>query len=376
MSHSRFYTGSVHSGRAVSLRRPRRRRSEARTLVGLCLAVTAWSISAGSAGHPDAEPLLALDWSQVPEARLDLGSSSTSDNSAQPALNADAIREFNEMIFGAPTNLASFAPAGSRAPALQTAFLAPPANTPSVPVVRTANLPVQTALVEMDVPVPPANPFRAQPGEKTVVARAPSSTSARASIDGRALAKADAPHEKGFFQKLFGLGASTSGPALAYARTEEEGLDAPRSSAPLRAPFTGEQTAIYDIEARVVTLPNGKRLEAHSGLGERLDDPRSIREKNRGVTPPNVYTLELRKDLFHGVRAIRLNPVDGSKMFGRDGILAHTYMLGPRGDSNGCVSFKNYDEFLNAFLRGEVTRMVVVTSASSMVAQATPRPGT
>ena len=94
------------------------------------------------------------------------------------------------------------------------------------------------------------------------------------------------------------------------------------------------------------------------------------------MTPPNVYTLELRKDLFHGVRAIRLNPVDGSKMFGRDGILAHTYMLGPRGDSNGCVSFKNYDEVLNAFLRGEVTRMVVVTSASSMVAQATPRPGT
>jgi hypothetical protein len=47
-------------------------------------------------------------------------------------------------------------------------------------------------------------------------------------------------------------------------------------------------------------------------------------------------------------------------MFGRDGILAHTYMLGPSGQSFGCVSFRNYPEFLNAFLRGEIDRLVVV----------------
>jgi hypothetical protein len=47
-------------------------------------------------------------------------------------------------------------------------------------------------------------------------------------------------------------------------------------------------------------------------------------------------------------------------MHGRAGILAHTYMLGANGQSNGCVSFKNYPEFLNAYLRGEVTRLVVV----------------
>ena len=82
--------------------------------------------------------------------------------------------------------------------------------------------------------------------------------------------------------------------------------------------------------------------------------------KGRGPTPPNVYDLTLREELFHGVRAIRLNPVDESKMFGRDGILAHTYMLGPNGQSNGCVSFSNYDAFLTAYLSGEVTRLVVV----------------
>ena len=80
----------------------------------------------------------------------------------------------------------------------------------------------------------------------------------------------------------------------------------------------------------------------------------------RGVTPPNEYRLTLREQLFHGVRAIRLNPVDYGRMYGRDGMLAHTYMLGANGESNGCVSFKDYAAFLDAFERGEVNRLVVV----------------
>jgi hypothetical protein len=125
------------------------------------------------------------------------------------------------------------------------------------------------------------------------------------------------------------------------------------------------RTAIYDIAAHTVYLPNGERLEAHSGLGRFLDDPRFITQKTRGPTPPNVYHLTLRGQIFHGVRAIRLNPEDDRKMFGRDGILAHTYMLGPSGQSFGCVSFKNYPEFLNAFLRGEIDRLVVVPHLES-----------
>jgi hypothetical protein len=119
-------------------------------------------------------------------------------------------------------------------------------------------------------------------------------------------------------------------------------------------------TAIYDIVAHTVYLPNGERLEAHSGLGRLLDDPRYVSEKGRGATPPNVYNLTLRHPLFHGVQAIRLNPAGDAKMYGRDGILAHTYMLGPSGQSFGCVSFKNYSEFLHAFLRGEIDKLVVV----------------
>jgi hypothetical protein len=120
------------------------------------------------------------------------------------------------------------------------------------------------------------------------------------------------------------------------------------------------RTAVYDISAQLVYLPNGERLEAHSGLGEHMDNPASSRIRMRGVTPPNSYRLTLREALFHGVQAIRMTPEDEDKMFGRDGILAHSYMLGPNGASNGCVSFKDYPRFLRAYLRGEIERIVVV----------------
>lgn len=131
---------------------------------------------------------------------------------------------------------------------------------------------------------------------------------------------------------------------------------------PLALPGPDSRTAVYDIAAHTVYLPNGDRLEAHSGLGDKLDDPRYVHVRMRGPTPPNVYELALREEPFHGVRAIRLNPVDDGKMFGRDGLLAHTYMLGANGQSNGCVSFRDYRKFLSAFLKGEVDRMVVVAN--------------
>jgi hypothetical protein len=131
------------------------------------------------------------------------------------------------------------------------------------------------------------------------------------------------------------------------------------------SPDADSRTAIYDISARTVYLPNGDRLEAHSGLGSHRDDPSSISLKHRGPTPPNVYQLALREQPFHGARAIRLLPVGEADMFGRDGILAHPYLLGPDGQSNGCVSFSDYPAFLNAFLRGEVDRLVVVERLAS-----------
>jgi Tlde1 domain len=150
-------------------------------------------------------------------------------------------------------------------------------------------------------------------------------------------------------------------------------VSSPPASAPRKRVATAEpsnhlispvdndsRTAIYDIAARTVYLPNGRRLEAHSGLGSHMDDARYVSLRREGPTPPNTYKLVMREEPFHGVRAIRLVPVGDGKMFGRDGLLAHSYMLGPNGQSNGCVSFSDYPVFLEAYLKGEVDRLVVV----------------
>jgi Protein of unknown function (DUF2778) len=144
-------------------------------------------------------------------------------------------------------------------------------------------------------------------------------------------------------------------PSSAYAPAD---ADAPKESNPLSD--DPAHTAIYDISRHTVYMPSGERLEAHSGLGGYMDDVHAVNLRKRGPTPPNIYQLRLRESLFHGVQAIRLVPVDEKKMYGRDGILAHPFMLGANGDSNGCVSFRDYPAFLKAYQRGEVTRMVVV----------------
>ncbi len=170
----------------------------------------------------------------------------------------------------------------------------------------------------------------------------------------RAAAATPPAEEPSIFEKLFGKPKPV---ALAYAAPDDAGLAVPNIVARY-----DRETAVYDISAKTVYLPDGRRLEAHSGLGSFLDDPRHADLKMRGVTPSNIYDLELREGLFHGVRALRLIPEDEHKVFGRAGLLAHTFMLGPNGDSNGCVSFRNYEAFLQAYLNHEITRLAVVSS--------------
>jgi hypothetical protein len=127
------------------------------------------------------------------------------------------------------------------------------------------------------------------------------------------------------------------------------------------------ETAVYDLAAHAVYLPNGTVLEAHSGMGGLRDDLDHVSVPNYGATPPAVYSLKPREKDFHGVAAIRMTPVEGSDIFGRSGLLVHSYMLGPSGDSNGCISVREYDRFLRAFNDGQFTHIAVVTSVKAMI---------
>ncbi|WP_407154244.1 DUF2778 domain-containing protein [Bradyrhizobium sp. STM 3557] len=143
-----------------------------------------------------------------------------------------------------------------------------------------------------------------------------------------------------------------------------------RSGIDLGALGYDRQTAVYDITAKMLYLPSGIGLEAHSGMGDLRDDPGHVSQRMVGATPPATYELKPREKLFHGVRALRMTAVEGSTL-GRVGLLTHSYMLGPDGDSNGCVSIKNYDRFLKAYDDGEFSKLVVVTSLQSAVATRT-----
>lgn len=233
-------------------------------------------------------------------------------------------------------------PAEKMRPAIvQTRPASPTSSAPAVPLPRPlpARLAKTRAAIEPPNPVVTAEEFVAAP---VVALPAPK------------------PEGASKHEAMAAIDSRTTGRDEAKALPKPAPVATIPASLPSTLPEPVSRTAVYDITGSVVYMPDGTRLEAHSGLGERMDDPRHIKVRMRGPTPPNVYVLTERERLFHGVRAVRLNPVYEDKMFGRDGMLAHTYMLGPNGQSNGCVSFKDYKKFLTAFLDGKVDKMVVV----------------
>ncbi|CTQ55723.1 hypothetical protein LP7551_04269 [Roseibium album] len=131
-------------------------------------------------------------------------------------------------------------------------------------------------------------------------------------------------------------------------------------------PSAARGIAVYDISAAVVHMPDGTKLEAHSGIGHRKDNPKHAYVRNLGPTPPNIYKLRMRERLFHGVEAIRMLPHDRAAMKGRDGMLAHTPLLRRSNGSHGCVAFKHYAKFLKAFKAGKVKTMIVVPSMDEL----------
>lgn len=254
-------------------------------------------------------------------------------------------------------------PAPAPESSIEIAFMAPAASAPvqvakAEPAAPSTSVPkrgdpfetvlasVETGAVEsfpddIDVPLPATRPSRPADSPLPMKAR---STPQRGSGTELAYArpqnplKEDEPESRGF--SLFGRKPTMPGP--------------------------GSRIAVYDISAGLVYMPNGEKLEAHSGRGSMRDDPRYAHIKNRGPTPPHIYNLRMREQRFHGVEAIRMLPYDGQNKFGRDGFLTHTYLLRVRGDSSGCVVFEEYPRFLNAFKRGEVNRLIVVPKLAEL----------
>jgi hypothetical protein len=161
------------------------------------------------------------------------------------------------------------------------------------------------------------------------------------------------------------------GNARAYAPTDgfgnAPGLRAINSALNFGGNPAKPGVAVYDISGHTMYMPDGSRMEVHSGLGPEYRDkadPNHVRVRMQGAMPPGVYDLSWRGGDFHGEkRAIRFNP-EGS-IYGRGGLLGHPDMMGPDGDSNGCASFKKYDQFADAFAAGQVKKVVAVDSLAN-----------
>jgi hypothetical protein len=247
----------------------------------------------------------------------------------------------------AETSKLAEAPSSVKAPKL-TEAPRPKETSPSPP-------PVQMAAI-------PSHPAEPQP------AKTPAATFRDMAQRAKAAVMSIASNERQtIFEKLWGKQPS-HGPLLSYASADVSATGSLGGGlAPGQNPALGgaapydRSTAVYDISAHTVYLPDGTKLEAHSGFGAKLDDPHSANIRMRGVTPPHIYELKPREALFHGVPALRLTPIGGEDaIYGRSGLLAHTFMLGPNGDSNGCVSFRDYNAFLNAYRNQGIKRLAVV----------------
>ena len=248
------------------------------------------------------------------------------------------------------------APAPAELPKLAEA----PKAKEGAPTKESASASVQVAL---------ATPASSAPRSvETKTAKAGGSVRDMAQRAKAAVMSVASGEKPGVVEKLWGKEPSSSS-LLAFASADVSATGSVNgSTVKEQNPMLGgsppydRQTAVYDISAKTVYLPDGTKLEAHSGLGDKMDDVRSAPVRMRGVTPPHIYELSPREALFHGVPALRLNPIGGDdKIFGRDGLLAHTYMLGGNGQSNGCVSFKDYYAFLNAYKNQGIRKLAVVT---------------
>jgi hypothetical protein len=286
---------------------------------------------------------------------------------AQTSIKAKSHTGFAALFDARHFRFTQGALSGGTSPQLAEHFAAPISPSPLKSQDEPTSSPETETQVAQKLPLPAPRPVRlaslqpAAPAPSAPTASAPAPSASKGVVEDKATVLALISNNKNsLFYKLFGKPKAET-TTLAYAAADG-GIASDTPTILFDGmPKYDQYTAVYDITARKVYMPDGTELEAHSGLGSRMDDPRNVHVRMHGSTPPHVYDLTMREALFHGTEAIRMTPVGGSgRIYGRAGILAHPYLLGPRGDSNGCVSFKDYDTFLQAFKKGHIKRMVVV----------------
>lgn len=221
---------------------------------------------------------------------------------------------------------------------VRAAELAAAAEAEARAKIAAAEAEAQVALAEAEtIPVPYKRPEHTPKPAKPAVAEAPRSSSTTLAY---AAAEDPSADDKSPFSGLSKIFSS--------------------SAKDIQLPGRGSGIAVYDISSATVHMPDGTKLEAHSGIGKMRDNPKYVKVRNNGPTPPNIYHLRMREKRFYGVEAIRMLPADPSAMYGRDGMLTHTNLLRGRIGSHGCVAFTNYEKFLSAFKAGKVQKLIVV----------------
>ena len=328
----------MHHGSMIADARGRRRRRLAGPAAAVFAALAAACFTAAWFDDPGLSISAATASTDAPVSRIEQSFFDlrfSVHQARRPAAGSDPNLQLASVIFAQKPTYEGFSSAApdERAEAKPAEVEAKPAETvaPAIPLPRSR--PSDVSLAARDQKAPAGDSETAHPDDPTLL------------------------------QKLSGMFRYR---LTLASLTPTDGIFA--SAPDLAALGYDGQTAVYDITAHTVYLPNGSKLEAHSGLGDSRDDPRHVSERAVGATPPAVYELKPREQLFHGVQALRMQPVEGSAL-GRTGLLVHSYMLGPDGDSNGCVSIRDYDRFLAAYQKGDFRRLAVVTNLAGPARQ-------
>ncbi|MGH6675065.1 MAG: tlde1 domain-containing protein, partial [Xanthobacteraceae bacterium] len=276
-------------------------------MAGTVAVAAAWMVSGSLNSNPDFR-------SSAPVALESVGLPRPPRRLADPTdMLGGALASANPAYASAPIREAELAPAA----------VAPSPARPDLPPSR----PRQIAALTDNVPLPAPRPLALAPIQaERDIARAPARAytppatieAHRSPVETPRLAERarnNMPNQRETrkAERLAALAPAPSRPPLTTGSIGGTASSAaPRLPAGPRLAYNNPETlpgrdshaAIYDIVAHTVYMPDGERLEAHSGLGRMLDDPLYVSQKGRGPTPPNTYDLTLRRGSFHGVQAL------------------------------------------------------------------------